>query len=350
MKPLKLPCLTAASSSTSNLSPKLEAIINTLVKVAPKCDQSSQQQNTYYHGGYTYNRSTLQDDGNTKLECNKLRCPGRIIIAPDQTVLSQDNHTHSKTFDTVGGIKDANDLYYLYILVSGTQKRTVTYFVCDGFRYHVQMKALDAEAEVIWQCVKCDVKVTVNDSYSYIAMSSPHNHEPCDIIIPSDENTESNLEANNIFQLDEIIWGEHRYNNPIYIRRMKQTKWKCYRLSSCKAYVYRNQDGCFKQMEQHNHEGPIEVCGEAGFDRTLKMKDRFAIMKHYGKSKFRHMVFQNQVYVESNSDCWNCVRYSCNAKLSVDESSYLFQLVGEHSHQPIIMVIKFQDEVQAFVN
>ncbi|XP_062564722.1 uncharacterized protein LOC134227336 [Armigeres subalbatus] len=344
-------------SSTNNDSPKLQAIIDALVQPMPKGDQTPQpEQLLHYYGGYTYNRSIVQSDGSTKLQCNKPRCPGRVIVGCDKVPRVKDAHTHTKSYDCVGNICDLNGQSYPYILVNGSQRRTATYFVCDGFRYHIQIRASN-ETEVAWQCTKCPVKATVNDSYSCIQFTSAHTHEPFDIIIPDDESTDPNIEGasstdgpSSSFHLDEVIWGQHRYNKPIFIRRMNIAKWRCYRTKECKALLNQNAEGVFKEIEPHDHEGPIDVCGEARFDPIMKLRDRFALMKTYGKSKLRHMVFQNQIYVERDSCTWICARKSCNAHLNIYDRFDFIQPMGIHTHQPCITMILFPNEVQSRVD
>ncbi|EAT48578.1 AAEL000396-PA [Aedes aegypti] len=348
---------TEESSSSVNVSPKLQEIINALVQPVPKNDPSVLiEPLLQYYGGHTYCRTTVQKDGGIRMECNKPRCPGRIVIGPDQVPRVKDPHTHPKTYESIGSICDFNNQYYQYILVNGSHRRMPTYFVCDGFRYNMQAKALNEDTEIVWQCNNCTAKATVTASYSHIQFSGSHTHDPHDIILPGDENSDSIAEdsqdgegPSNSFHLDEVIWDQHRYNKPIFIRRLNTSKWRCYRTRECKAHINQNAEGVFKEIEPHDHEGPIECCGEARFDPTMKLKDRFAIMKNYGKSKLRHLVFQNQIYIERNDCIWECASKSCNAQLNVYDNFDFIQAVGVHTHQPVVTQILFPNEVQRHI-
>ncbi|XP_058460695.1 uncharacterized protein LOC131436170 [Malaya genurostris] len=351
----KLACVKPEPLVLSETSPKLESILQTLVKRSIKPPEPKNLVNVIirYHGGFTYSRSTVQADGSMKLECNKFRCPGRVILTPDQTVIPKEEHTHSKSFDTCGSIRDVITGETLtYILVNGTQKRYVTYFVCDGFRYRILTKSHNMAVESEWKCGKCDVKISISNFFSRIEFSSSHNHEPTHLYIPSTQ-SENKINTDGTQQLgggtnqpDEVVWGNHRYTTPIFIRRLNRTKWMCCRRKKCRAYLYQNTDGSFEDMEPHNHDGPVETVGEARYDDSLKIKDRYAILKPAERPKVRQLLFQNHKYYDTTKG-WVCNRKSCNGKIQPSSNFDMLEILEGHSHQPTITMIKFQEEIQS---
>ncbi|XP_058826763.1 uncharacterized protein LOC131686786 [Topomyia yanbarensis] len=349
----KLPRHQAEPLIISTSSPKLEGIRQILVKPTPIKSDVRYQQNQIvrYHNGFTYSRSSMQADGSIKLECNKFRCPGKVILYPDQSVVPKEDHSHSKSFDTYGTICDVITGENLtYILVNGTQKRNVTYFVCNGFRYHILTRSQNLATESEWQCGKCEVKISISNFFKRIEFSSSHTHEETDFIIPPESNESytdgSRQITGGVKQLDEVVWGSHRYTTPIYIRRLNRTKWMCFKRKRCRAYLYQNTDGSFEDMEPHNHEGPVEIVGEARYDDLLKIKDRYAILKPGERPKVRQLLFQNHKYYDTVKG-WVCIRKSCNGKIQANTDFDKLQILQGHSHQPIITMIKFQEEIQS---
>lgn len=341
-----------SSSSPDNTSPKLQEIINALLQPVSNPNQTPQPEPVvHYHDGYTYNRATALSDGRIRLDCNKIRCPGRVIIGNDHIGRIKDGHTHTKAYESGGSICDYDGQCYQYIVLNDAQRGIPINFVCDGFRYNFHTRS--PNAEVVWQCDYCSVKATVNASYTYIQFDGSHTHERYDILVPTDENPESKSSnvagPSNFFFIEEVIWDQHRYNKPLYIRRLNVSKWRCFRTRECKAHLYQNAEGTLKEMESHDHEGPIEASGEARFDPTMKLKDRYAVMKSYGKSQVRHLVFQNQIYIERNPSVWNCANKLCNAQLSVYDNFDFIQAVGTHTHQPTMAIVMFRSEVQKHV-
>ncbi|XP_053685574.1 uncharacterized protein LOC128735107 [Sabethes cyaneus] len=338
----------------SESRPKLESVLELLQKRTVKVNEKSPAKPDpilRYHGGFTYYRCHTRSNGSMRLECKKFRCPGVIVVSADQQILSKTEHTHSKNFDTCGTISDmVTGETMPYILVNGTQKRHVTYFVCNGYRYHILSKIQNLNAESEWQCGKCDVKITITNSFSHIEFGSAHEHEPTDLIIPDSQEEESVPSdfGQGTVHLDEVVWGNHRYTLPIFIRRLNRIKWMCYKRRECRGYIYQLGDGSFEDMEPHNHDGPVETLGEAGYDEFLKVKDRFAILKPGERPKVRQLIFQNYMYNES-TESWKCNRKSCNGAIQSNADFSFLRVLEGHCHQPTITSIKFLEEIQPFL-
>ncbi|XP_055534901.1 uncharacterized protein LOC129724219 isoform X2 [Wyeomyia smithii] len=344
----KVPRIKQEPLVLSESRPKLDSVLQVLEKRSVKPIEGYQiNQTIRYHGGYTYSRFYVQSDGSLRLECNKFRCPGKIVLSPDYRVLSKIEHTHSKNFDSYGTISDVMTGETMpYILVNGTHKRYVTYFVCNGYRYHIISKTQNLDAESEWQCGKCEVKITISNSFRDIQFGSVHEHDPTNIIVPTnqEDSVPSGFDQGTV-HLDEVVWGNHRYTTPILIRRLNRVKWMCFRRKECKGYLYQQSDGQFEDMEPHNHEGPVETTGEARYDDLLKVKDRFAILKPGERPKVRRLLFQNHMYRETGKN-WVCSRKSCNGALQPNSDFSFLRIIEGHLHQPTMTCIKFQEEIQ----
>lgn len=331
------------------VSPKLAVICQLLVKKTTKQpEHSTPRPNPLLHhfAGHTYSKLTVQADGRTKLECNKFRCPGRIVLNPDQSVHSSTEHSHPKTFTNYGTIRDvATDAVFLYIFINGTQKKNVTYFVCNGFRYNCMTKGSVREANSEWNCAKCNVRIMLSDGFSTIEQSAAHDHEPTDTIIPSPEGADQNPGSTSAdSSWDEVIWGDHRYTSAIHMRRQNRIKWQCCQRKECRGAIFQCTDGSFEVVAPHDHEGPVQCLGEARFDHELKVMDRYAILKAGERPRCRTLIFRNQKYYEGNGSEWVCVRKLCSGKLVASADYGMLQLLEGHCHQPMNTAIRFHDE------
>uniref|UniRef100_A0A1Q3F1C9 ZAD domain-containing protein n=1 Tax=Culex tarsalis TaxID=7177 RepID=A0A1Q3F1C9_CULTA len=347
---VRAPCEIDAST----VSPKLAALCQLLVKKTAKQLEYTVPRTIpllHHFNFHTYSKRTVQPDGKIKLECYKFRCPGRTVLnATDQSILSSTEHSHPKTFTNYGTIQDvATGTPHLYIFINGTQKKNVTYFVCNGFRYNCMAKGSVREANSEWICAKCSVRIMLSDGFSTIEQSSTHDHDPTDMIIPFAENPSQTPEAatstdSQPSSWDEVIWGDHRYTSAIHMRRLNRIKWQCCQRKDCRGAVFQCTDGSFEVVTPHDHEGPVQWLGEARFDRELKMMDRYAILKAGERPKCRTLIFQNQKYYEGNVNEWVCVRKLCSGKLLASQDYGELQLIEGHCHQPMKTAIRFHHE------
>ncbi|KAL1400293.1 hypothetical protein pipiens_007561 [Culex pipiens pipiens] len=342
---VRAPCELDASTS----SPKLATILQLLVKkTAKQLEYTAPRTNPLLHhfNGHTYSKLTIQPNGATKLECNKFRCPGRTVLnTTNQTILSATEHSHPKTFTTYGTIQDvATGTNLLYIFINGTQKKNVTYFVCNGFRYNCLAKGSVREANSEWVCAKCTVRIMLSDGFSTIEQSSTHNHEPTDQILPSSSEGGESPPPETTPSFDEVIWGDHRYTSAIHMRRQNRIKWQCCQRKDCRGAIFQCTDGTFEVVTPHDHEGPVQCLGEARFDRDQKVADRYAILKAGERPKCRTLIFRSQKYLEGSGNEWVCVRKLCSGKLVASEDYGMLQLVEGHCHQPMNTAIRFHDE------